>query len=360
MSYRSPDEYLDSLRRSGATTPSSDGFDLATSDNDEQSSSFGNLGGSDLGSAGLGGSAGGLGDVGGLGLDLLIGQVFSASDTRSMLSLAKSIALQDDMTPADAAKLELFAQARSIGEQNVLIYGKMLQINTNQKRALKADAYAIPSTFKPTMKAYSFAYLFGTRSAVFKGEHQAPAKCVMAAMRLNSANAPSLPRSDDITGGKVLLAELSSEVTHARNSIKDKAKASMQPGSKMRNIGALAHAILNGVADVPITLMVYMKLAFIRFCLSTFQGVSDSDFWWRLHEFRVAAANANHGGVLNNVDLIHVLSNVYNDDRNTYGDPAESGYQAVEIAKLSVWHTTLAQQAATVKPALGKRGREAD
>ncbi|KAJ7198299.1 hypothetical protein GGX14DRAFT_573537 [Mycena pura] len=241
-----------------------------------------------------------------------------------------------------AGELDQFCQTSSAEERQVLLYAQILQLNARLKDNEKVDThYTIPAVLETSIKLYAIAFLLCHRTVAFRGSNAA--SHILNAMREESVK--GLPNEKDVGHNNIVLRALRDKLTYFRNILKSKIKQSLKNGSSTRNIASLTNAIISKLDGIEPTLQLYMRIAYLRFCMINYGDLSDDAFWIKadqtLHAWQRAADTQT--------ELSQILSHVYHEDTAMYGKPEDTEYTTVDLSSLAAWQVTLGRHAAKVQ-----------
>ncbi|KAJ7202408.1 hypothetical protein GGX14DRAFT_399571 [Mycena pura] len=190
-------------------------------------------------------------------------------------------------------ELDQFCQTSSPEERQVLLYAQLLQLNARLKDNEKVDThYTIPAVLE--LRTSSMP-------------------CGRRASR-------GLPNEKDAGHNNIVLRAVRDKLTYFRNVLKSKIKQSLKNASSTRNIASLANAIISKLDGIEVTLQLYMRIAYLRFCMVNYGTLSDDAFWIKADQTLYAWQRA--AGT--QTELSQILSHVYHEDTVKYGKPEDT------------------------------------
>ncbi|KAJ7205044.1 hypothetical protein GGX14DRAFT_569192 [Mycena pura] len=196
-------------------------------------------------------------------------------------------------------------------ERQVLLYAQLLQLNARLKDNEKVDThYTIPAVLETSIKLYAIAYLLCHRTVAFRGSNAA--SHILNAMREES----------DAGHNNIVLRAVRDKLTYFRNVLKSKIKQSLKNASSTRNIASLANAIISKLDGIEVTLQLYMRITYLRFCMVNYGTLSDDAFWIKADQTLYAWQRAAD----TQTELSQILSHVYHEDTVKYGKPEDTEY----------------------------------
>ncbi|KAJ6600336.1 hypothetical protein DFH09DRAFT_901390 [Mycena vulgaris] len=264
--------------------------------------------------------------------------------TTSLVAYGQLVKHHHGLKDQSAVALDQFCEASSSDERQVLMFAEMIMIHALLKRQTKNESYTIPSTLDVTLKAYAVAFLLGHKTVAIRGLNVSGH--IMNAMR--ELHILELPNAKDVAHTDIVLKAIGGKLTYFRNVIKTKVR--LEPRSRTRqqrcNIAELTHAIISNLkCGIQPTLQLYMRIAFLRFCVVSYGALSDEAFWPKVDEVMDTWRRA----IGTEVEISQVLTDVYEDDKRKYGKPQDTNHTSVDISLLPPWQKTLANHAAKVQ-----------
>ncbi|KAJ7431156.1 hypothetical protein FB451DRAFT_1228321 [Mycena latifolia] len=265
----------------------------------------------------------------------------TSSNTPSLVAFGRLVKRKLDLSDASSAAFDQFCQPHSVDERQVLIYAQLLGLQDISKKNEKFETWSISADFGKKISAYVKAFVYSPTTISYRGlnvgEH------IMKAMRECKVN--DLPAEDDLRAVDLVLTKIRDKGTQLRNIYKTKVKESMEKGSTFRNVATLSHKLLKNTG-IKATVQFYQRAALVRWCIASYPGLSDEEFWPRVDTtittFRKQSSS--------DVELDKCFNAIYEEDKKTYGDPADTEYKTVDDAAVSGWQATLIKHAKAVQP----------
>jgi len=271
------------------------------------------------------------------------------SDTSNFSGIASFIRMlkqRKKFSDAAEADLELYSQTRDIEERLALHFAIALEERDLLKQLTKPDQWVISEDLKKSIGIYVKAFLLSPTVSSYKGN---AAEHVLKAM--NDLNVGGIPAEGDVIQVKELLSVIGTTLTAYRNTIKTKIIASLEDGSKTRNIADLTHEIIKNTTVVA-TLQLYIRLAFLRWHIVTFRKSADT---WdevdkTLVKWRKVATTEK--------DLTESFNMMYQEDKVTYGDPANTRHETTQPKNVPAWLKTIDSHSVKVLGAVASTGKK--
>ncbi|SJL06048.1 uncharacterized protein ARMOST_09384 [Armillaria ostoyae] len=207
---------------------------------------------------------------------------------------------------------------------------------------------------------YTKAFLLSSVSVCYVGDS---AQHVMVALR--EMKVKDLPPEDDIAANSILQSKVSYCLTTKRAHFKEQIRISIQDneaGKAIRNIAHLTKKVIGKSDYIPQTQQLYMRLSVARYVYASSPKARGDNYWDDVDQ--MLHGMQEHGDDL----FVFCLNDIYEKDKQKYGDPVKTGIKSVEInvAKLAPWVRKVNELAPKVQIAEGdgqrsaKRRRTAD
>ncbi|KAJ7787256.1 hypothetical protein B0H14DRAFT_2399750, partial [Mycena olivaceomarginata] len=143
---------------------------------------------------------------------------------------------------------------------------------------------------------------------------------------LREINVQDLPTEDETTQCELVVSKIREKGTHYRNILKTAVKMALDPNHETANVAVLSNKLLSGT-KIKATLQFYMRLAFIRFVMCSYEWLTEETFWLKVD----LAIEENSRDCATKDELDAFYNMIYQDDIAIYGDPANTSYQTVEF-----------------------------
>ncbi|THV05594.1 hypothetical protein K435DRAFT_790107 [Dendrothele bispora CBS 962.96] len=203
-------------------------------------------------------------------------------------------------------------EERAIWTASVLTYLAQLQDGLVRTQAAPSN---ISNELKKDCRSYAFYMINSPALVSYRGNI---AENTVKAMR--DIGIPGVPREEETAKCVTLQQLISGHLTNDRHNIKAKVLESMKPTSKNKNIAKLCRAIA-GKQNLTINVEFYMRIAFVRWAADTMEdSVSEEDWWKEVDKSLVLIRKYK-----SQIDVLQKLNQIFQKDKNKYGDPANSG-----------------------------------
>ncbi|PBK83241.1 hypothetical protein ARMGADRAFT_1038038 [Armillaria gallica] len=217
-------------------------------------------------------------------------------------------------------------------------FGQFLKANMelSDESELKLDHFCSPHPHEERL-AMLYAMILSNQD-LLRGMRKTASKNWEISMELQHTmrelQVQGLPPDNEPSRVTQVLSKIQAKLTQFRSVLKEKVMQSQtSKGTNFKNIGDLAGVLIKNT-KIPRTQELYMRLAFLRFLLSSESGINLTDeekFWV-------------------NVDntLEHSLNHCYVEDKKKYGEPLGEGHQTLHLDNAAPWIKTINKNAKSV------------
>ncbi|KAJ7227802.1 hypothetical protein C8J57DRAFT_1252331 [Mycena rebaudengoi] len=245
-----------------------------------------------------------------------------------------------DMDPAR----QLLQRMQSADERQAVLFMHVLQVLDLVKKNEKVSEWKVSKELGKKIGSYAQAFVLSPSTTSYRGVFYA--EHILKAMR--EIGVAGIPSDAEVEARDIVLTAIRNKSISHRNVLKTKLKASTDKKSDMRNIAVLASKVAAG-SKIQLTVQLYQRLAFLRFCLTSYPGLSDDDFWPKVDEV-IDDYRRNRA---NKTELDQVFNEIYETDKTTYGDPADTEIRTVDSQ--DGINMTISKHAGNIEPVRKKR-----
>ncbi|KAF7365643.1 hypothetical protein MVEN_00437900 [Mycena venus] len=206
----------------------------------------------------------------------VIGSIPGPSSLTTFRNLIKR---QVKLSDKSMVALDQFIQLRSTEEHDLFLFAHVLELLDITRKIERVDQWVISPTLSRKITTYSQVFMLSPQLSAYRGlklpEH------LLSGMR--ESNVAELPPDSDPVKVDLVVSKIGRQTTQAQNVTKSAVKTSLEPGSELENIAELAHKLISGT-KIKATVQLYIRLAFIRFVMASYPGLTDDAFWLQVDE----------------------------------------------------------------------------
>ncbi|KAF8070146.1 hypothetical protein FPV67DRAFT_1623661 [Lyophyllum atratum] len=257
----------------------------------------------------------------------------------NLVNFGRMAKRQKRFSAESESDLDLFCSNPSAEERSAMLYAAVLETRDIVKQSQKIEQWQVSEGLKKSIRSYTQAHLLSPTTTSYRGngpEH------ILKAMR--ELNVRDLPPEKEVTHVKAILAVIKTTLTSFRNVVKDKIKASLEPDSPTRNIADLTHAIVNNT-PVKATAQHYIRIAFLRWHVLKYESLSDNEWWPRVDK----TLDGWRSKLKDATEIAGAFNNMYQQDIQAYGDPANTSHTVIEPRDVVPWIKTVNTHAGNVQ-----------
>ncbi|KAJ2927580.1 hypothetical protein H1R20_g9519, partial [Candolleomyces eurysporus] len=190
-----------------------------------------------------------------------------------------------------------------------------------------AKRWSMSEKLKAAIEQYSRAMILAPNISAYRGTLDTQVLGAMRALAIKD-----LPPQDDTHNTKLILKEIGLALTSSRSTVKSLISQSRSKSSSLKNIASLVTAVVRDT-QVPHTLQLYRRVAFLRWLMEAYPENTASDWWIKVDE-KLAKT---YQELSSELEIDRLFDQVYEDDVAKFGDPRDIGAQFVEPAALPGW-----------------------
>ncbi|KAJ6522816.1 hypothetical protein DFH09DRAFT_1096983 [Mycena vulgaris] len=157
-------------------------------------------------------------------------------------------------------------------ESSILLLGHVLELLNISRKNEKADLWVISSSLSK-IASYNRAFMYSPQLSAYRGMNMV--EHLLKGMR--ESNVADLPAKEQTAEYEMVLSKICDKGTHHRNLLKTVIKGSLEPGSEIKNVAALAAKLLQGST-------IKADLQFYCFVKRTYKWLTEEIFWIQVDE----------------------------------------------------------------------------
>ncbi|KAJ7827163.1 hypothetical protein B0H14DRAFT_3467278 [Mycena olivaceomarginata] len=213
---------------------------------------------------------------------------------------------QVKLADKSSVAFDQFCQNPSPDERSVILFAHVLELLDISRKNEKAEHWVITPELSKKIAGHMQVFTYSPDLTAYRG--LAVASHVM-----------DLPTEDETTQCELVVSKIREKGTHYRNILKTAVKTALDPNHETANVAVLANKLLSGT-KIKATLQFYMRLAFIRFVMRSYEWLTEETFWLKVD----LAIEENSRDCATKDELDAFYNMIYQDDIAIYGDPANT------------------------------------